>query len=56
MSKFNLFESEYNLTGLATRRPGLIVRRKPLISLPFVAGLGLWFLVIFVVGYIILTR
>jgi hypothetical protein len=57
MSKFNLFESEYNLVHEARLRPAMKVRRQaPNMTPVFVIAVALWFVAMFAVANLILLR
>jgi hypothetical protein len=55
MSKFNLFEPNYNLAAATTRRPPVVTRRQPVITARFAAGVGLWFTALFALGFMVMA-
>jgi hypothetical protein len=57
MSKFNLFESEYNLVRETVRPPPVISRRPaPRMTPVFVIGVALWFVAMFAVVNLVLLH
>jgi hypothetical protein len=57
MSKFNLFESEYNLVNETVRRPPAQDRRPaPRMTPVFVIGVALWFVAMFAVVNLVLLH
>jgi hypothetical protein len=57
MSKFNLFESEYNLVRETVRPPPVISRRPaPRMTPVFVIGVALWFVAMFAVVNLMLLH